>query len=128
MSADALALLRALLELMPPGSQVGLPRDWLLNALPAVATPEARTYGVDVLSVKDVCRILVRSPSTVRGWLEAGLIPGAWKLRGRDWRITPEGLTAFLSADQRGQAAPAIERHRHNLGAWRKQRKERGVS
>ena len=67
-----------------------------------------------------------RSPSTIRGWLEAGRFPGAYKLNGRDWRVPPDALAAFLAA-QRTRPTPeqnvtvaAEPAPSHDLGAWRR--------
>ena len=54
------------------------------------------------LTVADLCAHFQRSASTVRGWLEAGRFPGAYKLPGSPkhsaWRIPPAALTAFKAS------------------------------
>jgi hypothetical protein len=101
--------LRTLAELLPPGGAVSLPREALLEALAEIPAPAPVPVGD--LTVADVAVHFQRSPSTVRGWLEAGRFDDAYKLNGRDWRVPHAALAAFAEAQQRGKA---------NLGAWRK--------
>jgi excisionase family DNA binding protein len=46
------------------------------------------------LSVAEVARLLGRSTSAVRSWVEAGRFVGAYKL-GRAWRVPESALAAF---------------------------------
>jgi hypothetical protein len=107
-------------------------RDQLLRALaalPATATlalPVAELRealgdeGPVELDVDAVARAFGRSASTVRGWCEHGLLPGAYRLRGRAWRIPPAALAAFREAETRGVALAAPRRSApSNLAAWR---------
>ena len=55
-----------------------------------------------------------RSPSTIRDWCEHGRLEGAYKLNGRDWRISQAAVDAFLALQrQEHQVAPL------SLSAWR---------
>jgi hypothetical protein len=82
-------------------------------------------------TVAEVALQLHRSPSTVRGWCEAGRFAGAFKLNGRDWRIPPAAVERFLdaqrptapsAADPARAARPRTGRGRSiDLGAWRKE-------
>lgn len=104
----------------------------ILGVLEAVAPDDAATGNVDTtshdLSVSELCARYQRSPSTVRGWLEAGRFPGAYKLNGRDWRVPPDALAAFQSA-QRTQTpvvtAPTPSSQPADLRAWRRVRAPR---
>ena len=115
--------LRRAAEALPPGAGLSLSREYLLQVLPA---DPARVPDVAELSIADVARKFGRSASTVRGWLEDGRLPGAYKLRGRSWRIPPAALDAFLEDQQGGptsppQPGPALRLKRgQSLGDWRK--------
>lgn len=41
----------------------------------------------------------------MRAWLEAGRFPGAYKLRGRDWRVPPDAVEAFKARERGSKAA-----------------------
>jgi len=49
------------------------------------------------LTVADVARRSRRSRSTILGWLAAGRIPGAYKMRHLGWRVPPAALAAFVA-------------------------------
>jgi hypothetical protein len=110
--------LRALLD-ATQGDQVACPRLWLEALLAEPARP-ARARD---LTVDDLCQRFDRKPSAVRAWLEAGRLPGAYKLNGREWRVPPAVLEAFEVAQRAGQGSGRAERQEEgggaNLGAWR---------
>jgi excisionase family DNA binding protein len=80
------------------------------------------------LTAADVARALGRSPSTVRGWLEAGEIPGAFRFNNREWRISRSDFAAFLERKRRekeperavGKRPRPARGSAVDLGAWRK--------
>ena len=96
----ALQRLRQAVELLPEGSSVLLTRQTLLEALEAVPGPTDGSW-VD-LTVEETGRRFGRAPSTVRAWISAGRLPGAYKLRGKEWRLPQATLTAFESAERSG--------------------------
>jgi len=49
---------------------------------------------------------------TVRGWVERGDFPGAYKLNGKEWRVPVSGVEAFQNR-QRGATPNA------RLSGWR---------
>jgi excisionase family DNA binding protein len=103
--------LRELAERMPPGGSLNLTREALLELAAddgQFAQPAVRADA----TVAELAARFHRSPSTVRDWCERGRFEGAYKLNGRDWRIPPAALDAFL-ADQLG------EKPISPLGAWR---------
>lgn len=110
-----LATLRDLAGRLPDGAALTLPKAVLLEALgsgaSAAATPPAD------LTVAEFAARFHRSPSTIRGWLGAGRVPGAYKLSGRDWRVPPAAVEAFLARERARYEAPAAD-----LGAWRARR------
>jgi len=112
-------------------------RDALLRALQALPAAASLTLAVGELrealgdqvgpadlDVATVARRFDRSPSTVRSWCETGLLPGAYRLRGRSWRIPPAALDALRAPDTDALTAappsrPRRKRRNANLGAWR---------
>jgi len=118
-AADARAL-RIELETMPPGTLV--PRDWLLTRLASFAS--ATELGVVTpgdlvdLSIHDLCGLFGRRPSTIRQWLERGDLPGAYRLRGREWRIPRAGVEAFQHS-QRASSSPTRSMAPTDLSSWR---------
>jgi Helix-turn-helix domain len=118
--------LKALAEALPAGTAVPVPRELLLELLRG-ETPETRppdTAPAD-LTVADLATRFGRSPSTVRGWLDRQLIPGAYRFQGREWRVPAASLAVFEEAQRvstPGQpATPSGGRRRRSvdLGAWR---------
>lgn len=109
--------LRELAERLPDGAALSLPRDLLLDLLNGVAV--AAEPATDDLTVAQVAERLHRKASTIRGWCQEGRFTGVYKLNGRDWRVPPASVEAFLNG-QRPQPAPV------DLGAWRRQRRVSG--
>ena len=106
-------------EGIPDGGSVTLPVAWLRERLEG----GAEDVVVD-LTVKQAAKKLGRSPSTVRNWLAAGDIPGAYRFKGREWRIPPSALERFLdkqrtapqaTATTIGARAPALDEWRKHL-------------
>jgi hypothetical protein len=112
-------------EAVPPGGAVLLPRDWLVEALEGAGSPVAQPLAVD-FTVTDLVALFGKRPSTVRSWLEAGLFPGAFKLRGKTWRVPRSAVEAF-QARERGQGGndppPLPRRASASLSDYRKVRK-----
>lgn len=97
--------LRAIADALPEDGRVSFTRTDLLNMIAAGATPkEPAQVSVD-LTVAEVAELLHRAPGTIRGWCASGELPGAYRLRGREWRIP----TAAVEAFQRHQAEQALE-------------------
>lgn len=111
--------LRELAERLPPGAGIVLPREVILELVGAPR--EAPTPELDVdLTVAGVAEKLGRRPSTVRAWCERGELPGAYKLRGREWRIPRSALEAFLDSQRLGKGQS------DRLGDWRRVAKPSG--
>ena len=120
--ATALQRLREAAELLPEGASVLLSKEALLGALDAVPSPtdsSPEVSGAD-LTVKQLAHRYSRSRSTIRGWIVNGLLPKAYRLRGREWRVPPAALLAFEEAERRGrpQGGPA-GRKGERLSDWR---------
>jgi excisionase family DNA binding protein len=77
------------------------------------------------MTVEAVAQRFGRHTSTVRGWLDKGTFPGAYKFKGREWRIPVASLAAFEDAARRevGTQVAATDDTRRppsNLSDWRK--------
>jgi hypothetical protein len=122
----ALAGLRALAESLPPDTPVPVPAGMLrelLGGQGAAAGPDVQAPAD--ATVADLAVRFGRSPSTIRGWLERGSIPGAYRFQNREWRVPAGALVAF-EALQRPNGAPvgkgeprAFREQPVDLGAWR---------
>lgn len=126
MTADLRAALHTLATALPAGAAVPVPREQLLELLEATPAPGTTgAAGLADLTLGQLAARFGRSPSTVRGWLEAGQLPGAYKLQGRSWRVPEVAVQAFLGV-QRGEADPALPVQRlqrgQSIGDWRKLR------
>jgi hypothetical protein len=109
--------LRQAAELLPAGASVTVSREALLEALSGAPAPTAHVCSPPGdLTVAELAARFQRSPSTVRGWLEADRFPGAYKLNRKDWRVPIAALAAFRDAQQ--QPARGTD-----LGAWRQRRR-----
>lgn len=115
--------LRDLLEELPDDAL--LPAGWVRELL----VERDVDAGDDLvhLTVDDAARLLGRSASTVRAWCASGRLD-AYKLAGREWRITHESLRAFQKAEaarHRARARPTTTGPRRpvDLRSWRKVRR-----
>jgi hypothetical protein len=96
--------LAALVGAYPDGASVPVPKSWLQELLSTELVDAARSADAPLpdievdLDCTRVAALLGRSASTVRNWCAAGVIPGAYRLRGRrEWRV-PRG--AFITFQQ----------------------------
>ena len=100
-----------------------VPAHEVLERLPVVT----EGAGVDPLAALDVDAagvVLGRSPSTVRDYCRRDLLPGAFRQRGREWRIPPDAIRAFHAKEAReeGKANGAGKRQDDaDLSSWRKE-------
>lgn len=124
--ANDLLTLRSRLERaiagLPEGSHVTFPVAALQAWLDQERTLEPDDPLVD-MTVVEVAGRLGRSPSTVRGWCGSGALKGAYRLRGREWRVPRARLQEFLEheATRREERKGAREAdERVDIGAWRK--------
>ena len=119
-----LADLRRRLEAIPAGSL--LPRDWLLDQLEELEEPAGSGLpALADLSVEEAGEILGRSPSTVREYCRQDLLRGAYRQRGREWRIPREAIRAFqrseASAVETAVRVRRSQRDAPDLGGWREE-------
>lgn len=69
-------------------------------------------------TVETFATIFRRTPGTVRNWCLQGIVPGAYKFRGREWRIPH----AAVEQMQRGSTEVNRKERRDkpvDLGSWR---------
>ena len=111
---DALERLRRVADSWPDGQLIPLPVEFVRDALMQVDS----LHGQD-LSVSDVAGHFGRSVSTVRAWLEKGILRG-YKLRGKAWRIPPAAVEEFEEAERSGgQGSRQTQPGTADLSAWR---------
>src|SRR5690349_6226681 len=114
--------LSQLVEVLPDETSVTLPvrtvREWLNGA--SRVTPVS-TFVAD-LTIEQIAEKLDRKASTVRGWLNAGLFDGAYKLRDREWRIPELSLHAFQHAQRERTPRASLRRASmpRTTGDWKK--------
>lgn len=105
---------------LPDEGAITLPVGWLRGLLRTDAPPEQRTD----LTVAEMAGELGRATSTVRGWLGKGLLPEAYRLHGREWRVPRTAFQEFIDRERRGGG---VRRTRDedcqavDLSAWRRQ-------
>lgn len=114
--------LAALVRAYPDGASVPVPKSWLQELLSTGLAdgPPVKTASADIevdLDCARVAALMSRSASTVRNWCAAGVIPGAYRLRGgREWRVPRSAFLTFQHrerqrAGQTAQQGPgAVER------------------
>lgn len=117
----------SLLELLSPfPDEATVPVGWVRKHLqePGPSQAEGET-GPGDLRVEDVAEMYDRSPAAVRTWCRDGRLPGAYRLRGREWRIPRESLETFRESQPKKAGGPSSTPPRRrgksaDLGAWRK--------
>jgi hypothetical protein len=90
-------VLRALVAGAMPGAVITVRADWIAELVADIPEPKAQVE-VD-LTAAEVARLMARDEKTVASWCRVGLLSGAYRLRGREWRIPRASLAAF----QRGR-------------------------
>lgn len=122
----------ALVGALPSEASITLPAATLRSWLEEDTTLVGATVADDATPIADltadqVGAVLKRSGSTVRDWCREGRMPGAYLLRGKQWRIPRAAIAAFQRAEA-GQPGATTSRPRArkkgpvDLGAWRKER------
>jgi hypothetical protein len=99
--------LAALIRAYPDGASVPVPKSWLQELLSTEPPENGRSVQASLgeievdLDCTRVAALLGRSPSTVRNWCAAGVIPGAYRLRGRrEWRVPRGALLTFQQRER----------------------------
>ncbi len=136
MTPDQLDALRTLAASLPASAAIPVPAGWLLDLTAEQtggAAPQEPPPGLPVpdLSVHQLAIHFGRKDSTIRTWLERGLLPGSYKLFGKYWRCPVFAVSAFELAQRQQPAtegpADTVPRPRRgrghqspDLGAWRR--------
>lgn len=114
--------LRRAVANLPDSASILLPVGELRGLLDGTATPETqqgREPLVD-LTVKEAGDLLNRSPNTVRWWCRSGVLPGAYRLRGHEWRIPREAIRALRDGDHgKAQQGPKLARRHASIHAYK---------
>lgn len=86
--------LRQIVDALPPGAAVSLPRaaveEWL-------SSEESLD---DELDLEQFAAVIGTSLSTARDYCAQGLVPGAYKRRGRKWIIPATSVPRFRAKQQ----------------------------
>ena len=110
---------RSLLAMLAdlPGDGL-LPVSWLREQL---ARPAGSDEGLSLsdLTVEQAAKEIGRARSTVRTWCNSGALEGAYRLRGREWRIPPVGIRRFLDAQGNGKRATRGDQAQCEMDSWR---------
>ena len=95
-----------------------LPVSWLREQL---ARPAGSDEGLSLsdLTVEQAAKEIGRARSTVRTWCNSGALEGAYRLRGREWRIPPVGVRRFLDAQRNGKRATGGDQAQREMDSWR---------
>ncbi|MDX2206041.1 MAG: helix-turn-helix domain-containing protein [Gemmatimonadales bacterium] len=80
----------AALQGRSPDDPITLPASWILAAIGGEGSPAE----VD-MSAPQVAELLGRTTNCVAGWCRLGLFRGAYRLRGREWRIPRAAFDSF---------------------------------
>lgn len=127
MSPDLRAHYLAIAEALPAGTAVPVPVELLVELLAGGGDPGAISDAPPPdFTVPQVAARFGRKPSTVRGWIAGGQLPGAYHFRGRELRIPAAAVMAFEAGQRGHDAIPAAAgvrrraRQAPDLGGWRK--------
>jgi hypothetical protein len=118
-------LLTRIVDVMPDGAAVLLPVAWLRVELSVSDTEPCTAVQVPpdtLFTIGEVARRFSRSQSAVRSWAEQGLFRGAFRLRGRAWRIPLSSVIAFEAAERQRKAVEQTVtlRGSERLSDWRR--------
>jgi excisionase family DNA binding protein len=118
-TTGTLAYLRALAEALPPGAVIPVPREWIVELLEGSGPgPVAVGAGAPDMTVHDVAQRFGRHASTVRGWIAQDMLPGAYRFRGREWRIPASALAHLENAERKGEGTPGAPAGTDSKNWW----------
>ena len=119
MTAEQRAALRILAKSYPHGSTVPVPCGWLLELLEGGQPSAAPPALEQDLTCKAAGAVLGRHDSTIRAMCERGELIGAYRHRGREWRIPPAAIRAYQDAQRIGKPPSLTGGKLTHLNAWR---------
>lgn len=125
--------LRQIVDSCAPSSLIVLEldavREWIEVEEKAVTPTAADECSIGDPTVTELAEALGKARSTITVWLQAGLIPEAYKLRGVEWRIPRAAVRAFLDrqpkapSQPKAQGAPKFPQGTGDLSSWRMYRR-----
>jgi hypothetical protein len=121
-------------RVIEPGWVVGIAHDPTLHATPSrrrirIALDRDRRSGRSLPSARrrhlplaEIASRYGRAESMVRNWCAHGLLPGAYRMNGREWLIPSAALASLRGARAaRDDGSSSRERHTApDLSAWRR--------
>lgn len=124
------AKLEALVNAAPAGTMVPVSSlaEWIAaeSDVPSTLPDGNRTGATIDLSVAELARQYGRCASTIRTWCEQDLLPGAYKLRGKEWRIPASAVESMQRTAREQHAASGPTKAAApeapaspDIGAWR---------
>ena len=116
--------LRSWLEVLSEADAT-IPARVVLRRLPVVEDGVAED-SLAALTVEDAGELLGRSSSTIRQYARQGLLEGAYKQRGKQWRVPPSAIAAFHrrefeAAEAAKKTTTVTGSGSTDLSAWRKE-------
>lgn len=112
--------LRELAEALPIGAALAVPREWLLDLLGSGeergTVPPTGSPPPPDLTVGALAKRFDRAPATVREWCERQVFAGAYRFRGREWRVPLASVLAFEAEEREKGAPPGKPRARRTRG------------
>lgn len=125
--------LRSIVDATDPAGSVTVSCAWLRAQLDADShappVPASEPAAIDVdLTVPQLAALFGRGSSTVRTWIEDGLFPNAYKLKGREWRVPRADIEAVQKQQREAHRShtppsavqPAKDAGDVDLSSWRK--------
>lgn len=103
MSVSIAERIRSIVDALPAGAAVSLPIETLREWLEEAAIEED-------LELEEFAALVGVSVSTAREYCAAGLVPGAYKRRGRKWLIPRASVALFRERQQREHGPGASAR------------------
>jgi hypothetical protein len=82
--------------------------------------------GPAALDAKQLAARFGRSTGAVKAWLRDNRFPGAYRLRGREWRVPISSVAAFEAAERQSEdpsTLAVVGVSRRPLSAWRRVRR-----
>ncbi len=93
--------------------------SWLREQLTGRDGSDDEGLALSDLTVEQAATEIGRARSTIRTWCNSGELEGAYRLRGREWRVPRIAFMRFLQAQTNGKRATRGDRARSGMDSWR---------